>query len=50
MTFSEGLSTGWILRADQIDKESCAAGNQLIERIAAEAFRVGVPRRRPRWQ
>ncbi len=30
--------------ADQIDKESCVAGNQLIERIAAEgAFRVGVP-------
>lgn len=29
--------------ADEIDKQSCEAGEQLIERIAAEgAFRVGV--------
>ena len=30
--------------ADEIDKQSCQAGEQLIEKIAAEgAFRVGVP-------
>ena len=45
MTFFSEEFINWLDdHADQIDKESCAAGNQLIERIAAEgAFRVGVP-------
>ena len=45
MTFFSEEFINWLdNHADQIDKESCAAGNQLIERIAAEgAFRVGVP-------
>ncbi len=42
MTFFSEEFINWLDdHADQIDKESCAAGNQLIERIAAEgAFRV----------
>ena len=45
MTFFSEEFINWLDdHADQIDKESCAAGNQLIERIAAGgAFRVGVP-------
>ena len=42
MTFFSEEFINWLDdHADQIDKESCVAGNQLIERIAAEgAFRV----------
>ncbi|KXT73657.1 Butyryl-CoA dehydrogenase [Streptococcus sp. DD10] len=42
--FSEDFLSWLDQHADEIDKHSCEAGNQLIERIAAEgAFRVGVP-------
>ena len=37
MTFFSEEFINWLDdHADQIDKESCAAGNQLIERIAAK--------------
>lgn len=42
--FSEEFLSWLDQHADEIDKQSCEAGEQLIERIAAEgAFRVGVP-------
>ncbi|KXT84868.1 acyl-CoA dehydrogenase family protein [Streptococcus panodentis] len=42
--FSEEFITWLDEHADQIDKESCQAADQLVERIAAEgAYRVGVP-------
>ena len=43
--FSEEFLSWLDQHADEIDKKSCQAGEELIEKIAAEgAFRVGVPK------
>lgn len=43
MTFFSEEFINWLDdHADQIDKESCAAGNQLIERIASSAYLLPV--------
>ena len=51
--FSEEFLSWLDQHADEIDKKSCQAGEELIEKIAAEgAFRVGVPKVlwRARWK